>query len=320
VSRGRIERILERAAAVRGEVRRWARSQPMVRLEQELRLFERLSRQPTFWQDRALADERARAAAAGRELSQAFVSAEKRAEAAEDLAYEAYYARQLASAELLTPELDQIDQELVGLAEGLFATLFPPRNTIALVLTTGRSGWAHLYMMGTAIERWVHARGGSTTWHQPHEVESAAAKPAADGNTPKPKKRAPKQKSWKWTQRVLSQSTPAPAAIVHVTGLPALPLLASEHGAHRFTAGGITSLVKVRFEPRPPPRYGTDDPEELEKKQPIDEVRRLWPDKRVVHDLRMNRRFESVDPQTLDLAPLLAAYLRWRVLDHGEEP
>jgi hypothetical protein len=79
------------------------------------------------------------------------------------------------------------------------------------------------------------------------------------------------------------------------------------------SAGGATSIVKVRFEPRAavslsPPT----DPEALEKAQPGDEIRRVFPDKRLVHDLRTGHRGE-MDEEGLDLAPVLDAYLRWRV-------
>jgi ATP-dependent Clp protease ATP-binding subunit ClpA len=306
VSRGRIDRVLERAAAVRSEVRRWSRSAPMVRLAQELTLFDRLSRQPSFWHDHELADERARAAAAGRELTAAFADAEKRAEAAEDLAYEAYYARQPAAAETLLAELDLLHGELSLLGERLFASLFPPRNTIALILTCGRTGWPHLCALGTAVDRWVARRGGSCAWWQPLLVEGEA----------KSKKPLPKP-GWHWRRQPPKENDPAPAAIVNVSGTPGLMLLSAEHGAHRFTSGGDTAIVKVRFVPRPPASYDDEDPAELEKTQPGDEIRKLWPQKKLVEDLRLKRRFEMAE---LDLEPLLAAYLRWRVLERGDEP
>src|SRR5205823_2957692 len=78
--------VVERAAAVRADVRRWSRSDAMVQLQQKLAFFDRASRQPRFWDDRALADESARTAAEARELEKAFLAAEQQAEAAEDLA------------------------------------------------------------------------------------------------------------------------------------------------------------------------------------------------------------------------------------------
>jgi hypothetical protein len=290
----------------------------MRRLLQELALFDRLSRQPTFWHDRALADESARSAAAGRELAAAFDSAEKRAEAAEDLAYEAYYARQVAAAETLAQELGLIEGELGGLGERLFASLFPPRNTVALILTTARSGWPHLCALATAVERWIARRGGTLTWYLPREVEVGGEPKLPATAKPKPKKKADKRVIWKWQARRPLESEPLPAAAVRISSPNAHALLAAEHGAHRFTAGGSTTLVKVRFEPQPPSKYHEEDVDELEKAQPSDEIRRVWPDKGIVHDLRMNRRFE-MDNAGLDLEALLAAYQRWRVLESSGE-
>jgi ATP-dependent Clp protease ATP-binding subunit ClpC len=328
-SRKQIERIVERAARVRAEVRSWARSQPMRHLLQQLSLFDRLSRQPTFWHDRAIADDRARAAAEGRELAAAFLSAEKQAESAEDLAYEAHYDR-LGNASLsLDDEISSVEGQLVGLGERLFASMFPPRNSISLTLTAGRTGWSHLVALVDAISHWVRRRNGTITWHVPIEKAAKAEpkRPAPEPGKPKPKakKSEPPKKLWKWhAMRPTDEiSPPPPAAIAQVTGMAALTLLASEHGAHRFTQGGSTAIVKVRFTPKAPGSLVDVDPEELEKTQPSDEIRRVWPDKKVIHDLRLDRRFDLGDEGAIDLSPLLAAYQRWRIFsgtfDGGDE-
>jgi hypothetical protein len=87
----------------------------------------------------------------------------------------------------------------------------------------------------------------------------------------------------------------------------------------RFTSGGETAVVKVRFEPRPPLRYSNEDVAELEKQQPNDEIRRFWPTKRVVEDVRLDRSFALGEDGSLDLEPLLHAYQRWRILASGAD-
>jgi ATP-dependent Clp protease ATP-binding subunit ClpA len=317
VSRKHIERILEWAARTRAEVRAWARSTPMRRLLQDLSLFDRLSRQPTFWHDRAIADERARAAAEGRELAAAFGAAEKQAETAEDLAYEAYYSRQVADSMSLAEELQAVERQLVELGERLFATMFPPRNPVSLILTTAHSGWSHLVSLCDSIEGWVKRRGGSVVWQTPVETTTTTTTTATATTTKQraKAKKHPAKKTWKWRKArpVEGDSPPPPAVVVTASGATALMLLAAEHGAHRFTQGGTTSIVKVTFEPKGAGTLTNEDPAALEAAQPNDEIRRVWPDKKIVHDLRLDRRFDLGEDGRIDLGTLLAAYQRWRV-------
>ena len=315
VSRAAIERVLTRASELRAEVRRWARSRPMLRLRQELQLYERLSRQPSFWHDRALADERARAAADGRELMAAFAAAERQAETAEDLAYEAYYGRQVAAARTLDEELDAVHAQLVPLGERLFSSLFPPRGTVALVLTTGRSGWRHLCVLADAIAVWAKRRGGTVLGHllEPKPAKAPPA-PAPGQRARKPRGKGEPEAEWRWVKGMpVDQSSPPAAAVLYVSGARALMLLAAEHGAHRFTSGGATSIVKVRFEPGAPAISSFPGPAELEPAQPGDEIRRLWPDKEQMVDERTGWKGVMATPGRIDLEPVLAAYLRWRI-------
>jgi hypothetical protein len=105
-----------------------------------------------------------------------------------------------------------------------------------------------------------------------------------------------------------------------MTGVRSQTLLAAEHGAHRFTAGGVTTIVKVRFAHGTPPELA--DPAtlaDLEKHQPTGEIRRVWREKGMVEDLRLERRFELGPDGNFELGPMLAAYRRWRVFGAAEE-
>jgi ATP-dependent Clp protease ATP-binding subunit ClpA len=316
VSRALIEKVLERAAALRAEVRRWARSRPMVRLRQELAFFERLSRHPSFWADRALADERARAAAEGRELAQAYAAAEKQAEAAEDLAYEAYYARQVAAAESLGGELDEVERQLRPLGERLYATLFPPVGTVALTIMAGRGLWDRMLWLIDGYERWVEARGGRCAFQIAVEHEQKPAK-EPKGDRPKKTREKKAEPSWRWhARRPHGEDKPPAAVIMTVRDVPAPLLLAAEHGVHRFTTGGHTQVAKVRFDPR----FSASallEPPELEKRMPSEEIRRIWPDRKLVHDVRLQKNVQLAGDR-FELGPLLDAWMSFRIFSKDE--
>jgi len=299
-SRARIEWVLDRAALLRAEVRRWARSAPMRRLKQELAMFERQSRLPSFWHDRALADERARAAAEGRDLIRDFLAAERQVEAAEDLAYEAYFGRQPAT--LILDEVDAVDRALLPLRERVYASLFPPRNTVRLVMMAGRGAWPHLVVLCQAVQKWAGRRGSTP--------QAMVAVEVAAKEKPSGKKKAPPVEH-RWKVRPIEDKSPQAAAMLVLSGARSAMLLAAEHGAHRFTAGGTTSVVKVRFEPGPFTFAG--DLAALEGQMPAEEIRRVWPDKGVVEDLRLKKRFDYSAEEGIELEPLLDAWQRMRV-------
>ncbi|MEZ4363197.1 MAG: AAA family ATPase [Kofleriaceae bacterium] len=342
VSRKAIEDVLNEASALRAEVRQWTASTPMRRLTEHLALFDRSSRHPSFWVDRTLADEQSRGAAEGRELSAAFTSAQRAAEAAEDLAYEAYYARQVAAAASLRDELAQVRAGLRPLVERLFASLFPPRNTVGLVLTTSRTGWPHLCELCEAIEDWVKARGGTITTHMPEDLEPEA--PAASGRSKagraaaakttdprraeaaeqvaakakrkaKAKKGAPK--SYRWKRDTPNARAPADlfTVLLFASSARGLMLLSGEHGVHRFSDGGTTATVHVRFEARlsAPPTLDAAFVEDLEKRKPTEEIRRIWPSKGTVQDVRLGKTFD-LEHRQVKLEPILDAWMRYRLL------
>jgi hypothetical protein len=167
----------------------------------------------------------------------------------------------------------------------------------------------------------VKRRSGTCTWHVPVEI-APRIEPPRDPRKPKPKakKSGPHKPTWRWHRRnpVMDESPPPPAVAVHITGAAGLSLLSAEHGTHRFTAGGSTAIVRVSFDPKARSRWSDQDPEELEKAQPDDEIRRIWPDKGIVEDLRLGRRFELAH-RGIDLGQLLAAYQRWRLFS-GDPP
>ena len=330
----RIEQVLGRAAAVRAEVRQWARSPAMRRLVAELALFDRSSRQPAFWHDRDLADSRARAAAAARELVAGFAALDAQAVTTEDLAYEAYYRRELAAADGLSAEIAQVDNSVVGLGERLFASLFPPRGAVSLTLHAARTGWNDLTTQAGVMREWAMRRGASVSWYEPIAVYdgpvNTPAKKArgkarpdatADDGARAGARAAPSRPPDRWTWSKVSRPSNAPpdepCLIMVVSGGQAMQLLAAEHGAHRVTRGGSTAVVRVRFRPEGL-RPSNEVPAALDE-EALTEVRRWWPDKGVCFDVRLRRNFPLGHGGGPDLAPMLGAYLRWRVLgDHDD--
>jgi ATP-dependent Clp protease ATP-binding subunit ClpA len=318
-SRAAIRRLLARAAAVRAEIGRWSRSGPMTQIRHDVALFDRESHHPAFWDERALAEERARAVAFGRELAQAFDSARTLAEAAEDLAYEAFFTRRAEAVESLDADLAAIESEQAALAERVFLSLYPRASEITLILWPGRGAWADAIWLMHRYASWVEGRGGKTavTLARPVEtqklVPSRAGLAAVERPAPKKKAAAPAPIRWRAEKMVPDEEDPVAVAVaLSCSGFPAVLLLAGEHGVHRFTATGTTSMVKIRFEPRARRLQGEYRPDEWEKLIPSAEVRRVWrDDKKILEDRAMATRYDIAGHWDID--ELLADYLHYRV-------
>ncbi|MFZ5442884.1 MAG: AAA family ATPase [Myxococcota bacterium] len=158
-SRTELLRVCEKAAELRAEIRAWIRSPLMSNLRDALRLFERLSRQTSFWADRELADEQARRAAITRELDEGFAKLRTQVEAAEELAFEAYAARQNRSAEELLASLDAVRTAFEPLTERLFVSRFPHVDAATLTLVPGRNGGRWAVWLVEGYQAWAKSRG-----------------------------------------------------------------------------------------------------------------------------------------------------------------
>jgi hypothetical protein len=158
VSRAALLEVCEQAAALRAEIRAWVASPMMTQLRDGLRLFERLSRQQSFWADGELADEQSRRATATRELNDGFEQVRAQAEATEELAFEAYAAREGRTSDELLTALDAARVAFEPLTERLFASRFPSRDAVTLTVVPGRNAqrWARWLVDGYL--RWAEAR------------------------------------------------------------------------------------------------------------------------------------------------------------------
>src|SRR5262249_28383327 len=109
--------VLDDAAALRAEGRRGARSPLCRALGRCVAMFDKVSRLPGFWNERGLAERTAAHAAAARAVLEGLAEVARQAEAAEDLAFEAYYDRAEQDLSALRLELATARRTFVPLQE-----------------------------------------------------------------------------------------------------------------------------------------------------------------------------------------------------------
>jgi hypothetical protein len=163
----------------------------MSQLRDNLRLFERLSRQPSYWEDRELAEEQSRRAASTRTLWESFDAVRAQAEAAEELAYEAYGLRAGHSAKELTSALHGAREAFEPLTERLYASLFPPTDAATITLVPGRGAQRWTHWLASIYSLWAQKRGLNVDFNylwpktdeQKKSDEAAAARAAQTRRT-----------------------------------------------------------------------------------------------------------------------------------------
>ncbi|WP_164019438.1 AAA family ATPase [Pyxidicoccus trucidator] len=315
VGRQAIEKVLEDAASLRAEVQRWSGAEPMRALRRELAVFDKASRQPAYWEERALAEESSRKSSEARELEKAFRDCAQQAEAVEDLLFEAHLSRAVGQAESLARDVSGLRRTFQPLRERLYASLFPTSRGATLFLLPGRGAWPHLLTLAKAYEAWAAAQ--SITFQR------ALLRPEEKDREKSSRKDLPLY--WFWEKKtVLDEVKPPPAAYaLQLTGGTLPLLLAGEHGVHRFVEGSQAALVRARFEPQPLSLQALPSLMELEKAMTKQEVRRIRPTTSdtvggTLEDLRTGAK-QRYGPEGLSMEPLLEAWLQWRVFGAREE-
>ncbi|WP_164001236.1 AAA family ATPase [Pyxidicoccus caerfyrddinensis] len=318
LGRQAIEKVLEESATLRAEVQRWSRSEPMLALRRELSVFDKASRQPAYWEERALAEESSRKSSEARELDKAFRDCAQQAEAVEDLLFEAHLTRAVGQAESLARDVSQLRRTFLPLRERLYASLFHSSRGATLYLVPGRGAWPHLCVLAKAYEAWAASQSIS--------FQRALLRPAEpkEGEKPQPvRKDTPL--FWGWEKKKpLEELKPPPAAYaLQLTGGTLPLLLAGEHGVHRFVEGSQASLVRARFEPQPLSLHAMPALADLEKSLTKQEVRRVRPSTSdmvggSLEDLRTGAK-QRYGPEGPDLEALLEAWVQWRVFGAREE-
>jgi len=315
LGRQAIERVLEEAASLRAEVQRWSGAEPMRALRRELSVFDKASRQPAYWEERALAEESSRKSSEARELEKAFRDCAQQAEAVEDLLFEAHLSRAVEQAESLARDVSMLRRIFQPLRERLYASLFPTSRGATLFLVPGRGAWSHLVTLAKAYEAWAAV----------HSLSFAHALLRPEAKDREKTSRKPPPLFWTWEKKTpLEEVKPPPAAYaLQVTGGTLPLLLAGEHGVHRFVEGSQAALVRARFEPQPLSLHALPAMEDLEKSLTKQEVRRIRPSSSdtvggTLEDLRTGAK-QRYGPEGLSMEPLLESWLQWRVFGAREE-
>jgi ATP-dependent Clp protease ATP-binding subunit ClpC len=126
--------LLDQIARTRLRGQRWYDSSLFRELCADLRLLDRLSQDKNFWLDQKRAEERLRFSQRDRDLQGALEEVRAQLASLEDLAYEAYHARNPDPIELLTMELDQLRDRFAVLELDLYARRFRSPDRAQLYL------------------------------------------------------------------------------------------------------------------------------------------------------------------------------------------
>ncbi len=341
--------VCERAAELRAEVRAWHHSPLMRQLHDDFRLFERLSKQSSYWSDRELADSQARKAGITRELDEAFTKVRAQVEAVEELAFEAWATKEARSVQDLEASLESARTSFEPLPETLYASRLPPADVGTVTLVPGRGALSWARWLRNGYQAWAAARGlrfvqlalvekgvqrgappPSRKSTSADEVErtlqqqglGAAAKVYRDkhgGSQDEAMRQVQKLKNrleapppvelYEWKETNFESGGQALALKVFGPSVPLL--LAAEHGLHRVYAEGETFEVKVRFTPGNVTDLGQG--EALEATLPAKEIRRVWPTRKGQEfGLLRDLRTDTEHRVAGDfeLGPVLSAYVR----------
>jgi len=316
VGRQAIEQVLEDAATLRAEVQRWSRSPPMLTLRRDLAVFDKVSRQASYWEERSLAKEAARKATDARELDKAFRECSQQTEAIEDLLFEAHLSRAVGQAESLARDVAALRSTFQPLRERLYASLYHYSRGATLILVPGRGAWPQLCFLAKAYERWCNryslAFQRALLW---------TPKPEDGAKAP----RIPPPPDWvypKVDELLDLQPTPLAYAL-QISGETRPLLLSAEHGVHRFVEGSQAALVRALFTANPRSRDVLPEWAKLEAQLPKTEVRRIRPGSTdtsggSVEDMRTGTRVRY-GGGGLELDSLLEPWMNWRVFGETEE-
>jgi ATP-dependent Clp protease ATP-binding subunit ClpC len=288
-SRGQAEVLLDDAADLRSLVARWDRCSAVQQLRSRLAVLDHSLRGKGFWDDKALAEELTREASLVRGLVEPLAELRRGAEAAEDLAIEAWYDRRSDTVETLHAELNLMRERFAPLPRRIFLGRGAQVSSAILYLTAPRGAWSELLGLFRLYQRWALARELQVQGHRadPLLEPEPGAKTGAKQDDP--------DKLFKWVNGdPMVTGGPLPAAIaLKVQGTTEVRLLQAEEGTHRFGAGA-DSVVRVRF--YPVTELGVGHPRELKWLLPqvsvVPEIRRYSRSKESMHDQRLDEVFK----------------------------
>jgi hypothetical protein len=275
--------VLDTCAELRGELRRWSRSPALAELRRSLEWFDKVSRSPHFWSDHQLAEEASQSASHARSLVDELSKLVSAAEAAEDLAVEAWYDRSALASESLRGELLGLRERFEPLPERVYLATRPRCERAALYVVAARGSWATAAWLVDSWAAWAERRGIHTRRHLATYIDPKL-RPGTKPDDP--------AKAYQWELATLTGSeSPQPgAAALELYGAETVALLEPEAGAHRLFDGSAHSVVRVLWAPGRDPKESLRPMElpTLLARLPSEELRRYSRPKETLKDARMD--------------------------------
>lgn len=302
-ARGEAEEALGEASMLRAELRRWSQSPAAQRLREQVRWHDVASRSPAFWQERSLADLATQRVAVGRGLIEALDRARASVEASEDLAFEAWYARDASGVGALRAELALAREGLRGIATRLYLAAATGVRAGALYVTAPRGSWHRATYLLDRYAQWAKDSSLRSTLYVAEFVDPAQ-RLEHPGDSP--------EHAYRWVHRVNSHTNgphPAGAALL-LDGDARCELLAGESGVHHFHDGSQQTEARVRWKAfRGVGVVPHESIKAMISAAPKEVIRRYQPGRERVRDLRMGREFIiGSSPRSLPLDEILDAW------------
>ncbi len=318
-----LHQFLTQVARVRTQARRWMDSGLYKTMIHDLRLLDRLSQDRNFWLDQQRAEERLRHSQSSREMQQGFTSLRDQIASLEDLAYEAYYDRNVDPLPMLSQEFQETIANFDRLEMSLFARRFEREDTAMLYLQAGQGGQHHLRTLVRLYVRLASTYGwtlGLKVAVEDPDVRAERIREAEEKRRKKNRKDEEEEKTvvkvnkkllvpeaWMWKARTklrLRQKEDSDKVwehqqkdfinmmmagpedtlyALHVQGPFAPAMLCGETGDHLLQQDSDTVTVKVRF--GDVGHGGPDHPLEAMKLWSSERRRLLSQNRRLVSDL-----------------------------------
>ncbi|MCB9640151.1 MAG: AAA family ATPase [Myxococcales bacterium] len=139
-----LQKLLEEIGLVRYRAQRWSRSGLFRELNHKVRLFDRLSQSPNFWNDHATAEQYVKNIEAERQVLQQYKTFWEMICSIEDLAFETYYDKNTAQKETLEEELAQAEKTLEELEFQLYSQRFQHPHAATLYFLPGKGASSFL--------------------------------------------------------------------------------------------------------------------------------------------------------------------------------
>lgn len=312
-SREQAEELLEEVAELRILFSQWVQGPAVIRIRSRQTVLAHNLRSKKFWEDPVMAESISQEKSVLDHLVNTIVDLRQSAEAAEDLAVEAWYDRKADHIESIAKEITSMRERFTPLPEKIFLMQGPKISSAMVYLVAPRSAWGELLALLRTYRDWAVGRG--------LEVTCFFAEPTDDSS--RRKKKEDPDEQFHWIRRPYKGSYPWCAAVaLDVRGSSAVRFLQIEEGGHRF-GSGADSLVKVcvvKNLGKGPPKPSTLK-EILPNVNKVPDIRRYSISKGNVQEQRLSEVFQLdliSRPFSLNLNVLHARWIERSCLLGGE--